>query len=336
MNLRNSDALDVQPPASPTKEVRFNDDYLFTASRRCTEQEAWTFWWFETHCQECPQCKDPYQVLRHGGHLCLKGEILGRDVALYIFMSHGEIYERLSNRHRDPDRVEIPHGYYNMPRYLMAREEERRERHERRRSHMHVVQLDQGPGLLTEQRHPQMPVIGEDQDPARHTVQRRREDRYYQERYREEKPKINTKHHRSERAEVVVNASRPVEEDRPKSDRKYHRSEGADIIVNASRQVNTSQDNIGRSGRRRHRHSAEYRREDSREARRDKEHVHEDKPMREDRPDKKKTYRSEERRPREHRYLSEMDVEVNGRREEKKYMTEVRKPDKERRKSYHY
>lgn len=251
-------------------------------------------------------------------------------------MRHGEIYERLSDPHRAPDRVEIPHGYYNMPSYLMALEEERRERHERRRSHMPVVQLDQGPGHLTDERQPQMPVFDEDQAPGHYREQRRREDRYYRERYREEKPKSNTKHRSSERADVIVNTSRPVEEDRPKSDRKYHRSESADVVVNASRQVNTSQDNIGRSGRRRHRHSAEYRREDSREARKDKEYVHEDKPMREEQPDKKKTYRSEERQPRERRYLSEMDVEVNGRREEKKYVTEIRKPDKERRKSYHY
>lgn len=275
----------VQAPNSPPKKVGFTS--YVTASRERTETEAWSFYWFETHCRECRQCRDPYAVYKRGDHLCSKGEILARDMAIHVYMREGEIYERVSSSPQDPDRVEIPHNYHYLQGQLKAIEKmERRAR-----------------------RHSRRPVVDVDQAPLRRSDERHREDRYYQSRY---------------------------SEDKPRSDKKYdrvHQTERAELVVEAPRSSDKAHDNKDGHRRRRHRHSSKY--ED--EERREKEYVLDE------RPTEEKEYRREEKYHHERRHSKELEREVivedatTGK--DTKYRTEIRepeKPEKERRRRHYH
>lgn len=309
MDSRRNTAPAVQAANSPPKEVRFlSGPLLSTASRRPTEREAWSFYWFETHCKGCPQCCDPYAVYKRGERLCPKGDALARDMSLHVYTYDGEIYERLSNPRKTPDRMEILPQYKNLRGQLKAME--KMAKHEQRRSRRPVVQHDQGPGQRVDDRH--------------------RDDRYYRERVREEKPKHEKKSEKSRRSDPVQ------------------------IVNVAPRSTEKDRDEKERSGRRRHSHNADHGREHGRDRVAEKAYVLEERPSRERdhyregrerdyyREGKDRDHHREDRYTKDRRHNKENDrgyeplyeVETAGR--DKKYRTEIRKPDKEMRRSYYY
>lgn len=259
-----------------------------------TPRESWSFYHFDRHCYECRQCYDPYAVYKRTAYLCAKGEALARDMATLVHMRNGFIYETLPDRYAEPDRVEVPYGYYRFAKgQLRVFEKKAHHQHRRRRSHKPIVELEQDLDQLN-------------------LEERRREDRYYAERLRED----------------ALRSEKGYEKARSQS--HPHPSERAEIIVNHTPRSTEQEDE--KSKRRRHRHSADYRREEEKLGRREKEYHHEEKL-----DGKEKAYRFEERYPKEkrHRRVENVDVEIVTNGGEKKYRTEIRKPDKHT-KGYHY
>jgi hypothetical protein len=109
-------------PGSPGKTVRF-ETAAKAEPREPSNAESWSFYHFECHARQCPECRDPLDRRA----LCQTGHSLAQDVAEHVYRRDGVVYSKQKDNYKLVE-INMPRDYNQTAQLLRSMEKALRDR----------------------------------------------------------------------------------------------------------------------------------------------------------------------------------------------------------------